>query len=887
MQSLAQPGVAMYGAPGAPLPPAQMPAPAALTPASQDLVPVPPEERAAASEYDAFLARLTFNSKEIITDLTKIAGENANNVNGIAFVVERRILNAPPSGKLSYLYLLDCIVKNIGGVYVGRFAQNLYNVFLNVFAVSPPATRAALQRLLNTWPPIFGRELVNALQHAANPQMHIPVPVPPPMHRPVSQAPMQGRVPRIPLSRPAPKTSNHPGRSRSIVQVPIPKRQSSVQVNTSGMGMPMAARSMPQSVSTSTAAPVQGMNGMFGMHSSQEMQQMGQPGLHGGQAVPHQGMQGYGMQGVPQVYGIQQQMAQQVPSHKGNASNYGGVVTPRARVQTERMNETQRMMAELSRKTASGIRLTSEEYAGINSFITVQLHSVPSHSERELLIALQQQLRASTAASSVASQQQASLSHAQSGAMRTQPHHASYPVPSQPTVAPALNSDALSNLMRSLPDLARSAQAVQHQQAQSGPPMHAGHHVMRSQAPMPFSAIRTTSHTSFVRNIYVDLPHLSKSDGMRFGKKEDLRGHLDWLFARNRRKRAREQNMTSAGVSRCWFDTLPVFLGEESVVPGGAPPSTTGAGKGGGPEAEKVDPLDACVEARGDNEICPACFEAFESFWDDEKQAWMLKEALRNKHGRAYHTRCAATIPNLDEHEVIDGPAAGGEDNAKYTSGPGQLQIPTKLETTVKEEACAPNSASKLPAIPRSAVPADDAKQGGAGGDGDAQNAGGPATGVKDEASVGEMKMRSAPVALVKKETKLTGPVEDKEAEDRVVVHSIAASRKRSSVVLDNRDLIEATNASTVTADARASKRAKAEDSGSLESSRKRSSAESELPLSAESEVTGDEVTGDERSYKRLKTPDDGEETSVDDTTELAPVGGEDGEANVDAVRRE
>ncbi len=768
MHSVAGPGAAMYGASRTPMSAAGVPAPAALTASSQDLAPVPAGERVAASEYDSFLSHLKFNSKEIINNLTKIAGENVKSAHGIAFVVERRIVNSAPAEKLPYLYLLDSIVKNIGGVYVRRFSQNLYNVFRNVFSVSPPATRASMHRLLNTWPPIFGHELVTALRRAAvecdsAPQLRPGGPGG--IQLPVSSVQTHSRIPRVPLSDPAaapgryhiPKISNHPGRNRSIVQVPIPKRQTAVQMGhtpqqpleagvSMGMGLNGGASHMRQSsVPGSMGMPMHGMHGVYGIQGSQGVQQMVQPGVHGGQGLPHQGVQGIhsaqgiqgihglqGMQPIQPAYGMpppQQHMHAQtglagqvqglhqgiaVSSHIPTATNFVGGVSAGAGgtgVLTERQRETQRLMAEITRKSAIGIGVTNEEYAGINSFIDVQLRSAPSHSERELLLALQQQLRASYSATPVASQRQAGMAHPQSviqaGSAPPQqqisqqispqipPYLSASMAPSQPpVVVPALNSNSLSNLMRSLPELARSAQAVQRQeqaeqaQAQVQQHSHVARHDPRgvhaggpvsmqpvamqipSHTPMPFSAIRTTSHTAFVREIYTDLPHLSKSDGMRFATKEELRAHLDWLFARNRRKRARDQNLSSARISRCWFDAVSKFLGEKNG--GGAPGSAAAAADelessvAAGTPAQ--DPLNACVEARGDNERCPACCEEFVSFWDEEKQAWMLKEAMRNKNGKAFHTRCAASIPNIDEHDEFE--AVEGE------------ELPVKKEVT-------------------------------------------------------------------------------------------------------------------------------------------------------------------------------------------------------------
>ena len=103
-----------------------------------DLRGIPPEQRLAASQYNGLLDALTCNSKEIINNLTKIAGENIANASGIASTIEHRLLTTEPMRKLPYLYLLDSIVKNIGGVYIQRFARNLFHCFNSRFYKNTP-----------------------------------------------------------------------------------------------------------------------------------------------------------------------------------------------------------------------------------------------------------------------------------------------------------------------------------------------------------------------------------------------------------------------------------------------------------------------------------------------------------------------------------------------------------------------------------------------------------------------------------------------------------------------------------------------------------------------------------------------------------------------------
>lgn len=65
------------------------------------------------------------------------------------------VVQATPAHKLPVLYLLDSISKNIGGRYIDLFAQSIVSLFCDAYEVSDSQTRGSLQRLLDTWDPIF------------------------------------------------------------------------------------------------------------------------------------------------------------------------------------------------------------------------------------------------------------------------------------------------------------------------------------------------------------------------------------------------------------------------------------------------------------------------------------------------------------------------------------------------------------------------------------------------------------------------------------------------------------------------------------------------------------------------------------------------------------
>lgn len=122
----------------------------------------------ACREYQSSLEDLTFNSKPHINMLTILAEENLQFTKDIVAIIEAQIAKAPSAEKLPVLYLVDSIVKNVGGEYLEVFAKNLVTSFICVFEKVDENTRKSLFKLRSTWDEIFPLKKLYALDVRVN-----------------------------------------------------------------------------------------------------------------------------------------------------------------------------------------------------------------------------------------------------------------------------------------------------------------------------------------------------------------------------------------------------------------------------------------------------------------------------------------------------------------------------------------------------------------------------------------------------------------------------------------------------------------------------------------------------------------------------------------------
>ncbi|CAN8012545.1 unnamed protein product [Ixodes pacificus] len=112
-------------------------------------------EEDVCEEYKSSLLDLTCNSKPLINMLTMLAEENIDQAPRIVRSIEEHLQKVPIEMKLPVLYLIDSIMKNVGGAYRALFTQNVVSNFCSVFEKGDEKMRMQLFKLRQTWAEIF------------------------------------------------------------------------------------------------------------------------------------------------------------------------------------------------------------------------------------------------------------------------------------------------------------------------------------------------------------------------------------------------------------------------------------------------------------------------------------------------------------------------------------------------------------------------------------------------------------------------------------------------------------------------------------------------------------------------------------------------------------
>lgn len=482
------------------------------------------EETSTASEYRSALAELTANSRPIIDALTAKAKQNMANADQIARVIEERIVNVESKYKLPTMYLLDSIVKVVGGRYVPEFAKNLETVYNTAYYAVDNKVRHSLSRLVPLWAPIFPQPVIANLTRFLEEQQ-------PRTIAPVIAAP----------------------RTQVDVKPPVNYATNTVDAWSK------------QPVPKSTA-------------QAHTLQQRDPLSLHGS---------------MPLNYGMTQPQYSQ-SSHLQQHNSAAMMANVKQRAMSAHLIKTiQEIIAQ--KHTMAMLDPTNTKHsAQLMDFQKILVFLQTNILDLNQLDVFRQQITALVAQDSQVPGSRPSLPGAQ----------AAFPIVRLET------ADINRYLSILIPNLYFSKRA----------PMH-----------VPFLYERLTLHC--------------KQCGLRFPDTDEGRvantAHLDWHFRQNRKL---TDNVLKS-LSRDWFLNENDWLELRNVdTTSKQAPSffetSASAGPQGDADLSKVAAVVPSIPmVDGVDAVCYVCKEKFETFWDEDEEEWMMRDAVMI-NGKVFHTAC-------------------------------------------------------------------------------------------------------------------------------------------------------------------------------------------------------------------------------------------------------
>ncbi|KAJ2573586.1 mRNA 3' end processing factor, partial [Coemansia sp. RSA 1836] len=102
-------------------------------------------------EYRRELSKLTFPSKPIINDLSKRATANISDAETVLKAIEDHLRFSVPNLKLPVFFLLDSIIKNVGGMYIDLLYGRLERIFVDMWKSVDRDVKREMERTMRTW----------------------------------------------------------------------------------------------------------------------------------------------------------------------------------------------------------------------------------------------------------------------------------------------------------------------------------------------------------------------------------------------------------------------------------------------------------------------------------------------------------------------------------------------------------------------------------------------------------------------------------------------------------------------------------------------------------------------------------------------------------------
>mmetsp|Transcript_22897 Transcript_22897/g.23123 ORF Transcript_22897/g.23123 Transcript_22897/m.23123 type:complete len:804 (+) Transcript_22897:150-2561(+) len=510
--------------------------------------------------------------KNIIFELTKIADINQKLANHIADILISRIIDPLTSKalKVPLFYLVDSVLKNVGGPYIPLFSSHIVEVFRRVFDELNEQDQARLDYMLSTWEErrVLQRELLVSMRnHIGTRIVCIPLPVPIPHYR--GQDTGVGRHSSV-LSMPLGLEDRRRGRDESGWRGEYEERRP---------GGLVGGRVFKQQVRREMTALLEKMYDDMRVVDRlplEDLQRMN-PTLYTQLWQTAEGT-------------VHDRQERELVRAGGRSAERGsrGFLEPEAkkpRLDRGRERDRSRVKAfvgevpvtvdltranKLIRRLRQTMRMkkTDSDGVGCVDAVTARLSSllVHVHIPPPLPSIL------SGATLSVAGADDDDIS-------QVQPSKPPEPVK---RVSPPFRADELGK--------------------------------------NPAAAIRA---------MYADRRYVSRQDGLRFLTQQELGAHLDTLFVRNRGKQRKDEHRDC----RSWYCTIPQWVSDFSALTqfNSKSVSDTGALTGGGGGEGEGEDSDEEMVVPADEQFprCPVSNEAFLQEWDGEEGDYVYRNAVK------------------------------------------------------------------------------------------------------------------------------------------------------------------------------------------------------------------------------------------------------------------
>lgn len=548
-------------------------------------------------KFEAKLSELTFNSKPIIVSLSMVADENRRYSADIVSLIATKIQQEHPHQRLPSIYLMDSILKNVKGEYIQLFAQEIRHIFCDTYERGTDSIRLSLTKLLRTWEIaiLFDVRLLQDLRTFSTK-------FPPVMDPKAKPAP-------VPMRRDEPEgfapKRRGPGDDDAFAKRPRHDPTPYGQMAP----VPDSCRYPPyREYPPDPRAPYHGQP-PASMAPHMPTRPSETPARYGGPPPLEQPRFGH---------------AYPIPANAPSVLNaaphsYAGS-RGRSQMASASARTQESMIAPMGRGRGMPLLPTPPEYMDkLGPAVAQPAQSAeapagaPPPAVLQLLDQVELKLKARPDLLSRVGEIRKQVMAGLPWKHQIQEIMAAL---QRPPPAEQQRPADLSNIVAQLAPVFTPASAPRGIISSTMPP----HNTPQLSCQLIPEYLRTRDAWA-IHELYDGMSLRCTTCGMRQGSQQDMARHLDWHFSNNRIKQMREKQK----VSRQWFFTANEWLVQDTLKAVQRPELTFGE------ETRAPTPVKAVFTTPKDDSqpSCPVCSDKFQTFWSDDDDAWLYRDALR------------------------------------------------------------------------------------------------------------------------------------------------------------------------------------------------------------------------------------------------------------------